>query len=70
MDTAEMPAFWLVHRPQSSHLNMEKKKVLETQVALYLSDMGEAFSSPFYALAGDTDPKIIYLNKKLLNPYG
>lgn len=59
MDTAETPAVWLVHRPQSSHRNMERKKVLETQVAWYPSDIGEAFSSPFYATAGDTDPKKI-----------
>lgn len=47
----------LVHGPQSSHLNMGRKKVLETRVAWYPSDIGKAFPSPFYAPAGDTDPK-------------
>lgn len=32
-DSDKMPAIWLLHRPQSLHLNMVREKVLETQVA-------------------------------------
>lgn len=59
VDTAEMPAIWFVHRPQSSHLNMGRRKVLETQEAWYPSDIGKAFPFPFYDPAGETDPKKI-----------